>query len=61
MTRYERNRPRPQRRVVVTGLGAVSSLGPSAGQLRERLLAGAWQSTRSGDGGRRKSEGMGRR
>ena len=40
MTHYERKRPRPQRRVVVTGLGAVSSLGPSAGELWERLLAG---------------------
>ena len=40
MTHYERNRPRPQRRVVVTGLGAVSSLGPSADELWERLLAG---------------------
>jgi 3-oxoacyl-[acyl-carrier-protein] synthase II len=40
MTQYERNRPRPQRRVVVTGLGAVSSLGPSAEELWERLLAG---------------------
>jgi 3-oxoacyl-[acyl-carrier-protein] synthase II len=40
MTHYERNRTRPQRRVVVTGLGAVSSLGPSAGELWERLLAG---------------------
>src|ERR671910_401348 len=40
MTQYERNRPRPQRRVVVTGLGAVSSLGPSARELWQRLLAG---------------------
>src|SRR5919112_1929657 len=40
MTHYERNRPRPQRRVVITGLGAVSSLGPSAEELWERLLAG---------------------
>jgi 3-oxoacyl-[acyl-carrier-protein] synthase II len=40
MTQFERNRPRPQRRVVVTGLGAVSSLGPSAGELWQRLLAG---------------------
>src|SRR5215211_4744986 len=40
MTQFERNRPRPQRRVVVTGLGAVSSLGPSAGELWDRLLAG---------------------
>src|SRR5918997_6622721 len=40
MTHYERTRPRPQRRVVITGLGAVSSLGPSAGELWERLLAG---------------------
>src|SRR3954468_10335798 len=40
MTDYERKRSRPQRRVVVTGLGAVSSLGPSAGELWDRLLAG---------------------
>ena len=30
MTTFERNSPRPQRRVVVTGLGAISSLGTSA-------------------------------
>ena len=40
MTRFERNQPRPRRRVVVTGLGAISSLGPSAGELWDRLLAG---------------------
>jgi 3-oxoacyl-(acyl-carrier-protein) synthase len=40
MTSFERNTPRPQRRVVVTGLGAVSSLGTSANELWERLLAG---------------------
>jgi 3-oxoacyl-(acyl-carrier-protein) synthase len=33
-------RPRPQRRVVITGLGAISSLGPSAEELWCRLLAG---------------------
>ncbi|HLL51531.1 MAG TPA: beta-ketoacyl-[acyl-carrier-protein] synthase family protein [Thermomicrobiales bacterium] len=40
MTRYERNQSRPRRRVVVTGLGAISSLGPSAEELWDRLLAG---------------------
>ena len=39
MTRFERN-ARPRRRVVVTGLGAVSSLGASAEELWDRLLAG---------------------
>jgi 3-oxoacyl-(acyl-carrier-protein) synthase len=39
MTRFERH-SRPQRRVVVTGLGAVSSLGSNAAELWERLLAG---------------------
>lgn len=38
MTRFERTRPQAQRRVVVTGLGAVSSLGSSATELWERLL-----------------------
>jgi 3-oxoacyl-[acyl-carrier-protein] synthase II len=40
MPSFERSKPRPQRRVVVTGLGAISSLGTSAGELWERLLAG---------------------
>jgi 3-oxoacyl-[acyl-carrier-protein] synthase II len=40
MTSFERNQARPLRRVVVTGLGAVSSLGPSATELWQRLLAG---------------------
>jgi 3-oxoacyl-(acyl-carrier-protein) synthase len=40
MPAFERNSPRPRRRVVVTGLGAISSLGTSAGELWERLLAG---------------------
>ena len=40
MTNFERNHVRPQRRVVVTGLGAISSLGSSAGELWQRLLAG---------------------
>jgi 3-oxoacyl-[acyl-carrier-protein] synthase II len=40
MTPFERNHARPLRRVVVTGLGAVSSLGPSAAELWQRLLAG---------------------
>jgi 3-oxoacyl-[acyl-carrier-protein] synthase II len=40
MTAFERNHVRPRRRVVVTGLGAVSSLGASAEELWERLLAG---------------------
>lgn len=40
MTRYERNQSRPRRRVVVTGLGAISSLGPSAEELWDRLLVG---------------------
>lgn len=40
MTRYERTHARPQRRVVVTGLGAVSSLGAGADVLWEKLLAG---------------------
>jgi 3-oxoacyl-(acyl-carrier-protein) synthase len=40
MTSFERNHARPRRRVVVTGLGAISSLGPSANDLWERLLAG---------------------
>src|SRR6476620_2769976 len=39
MSHAER-RPRPQRRVVITGLGAISSLGSSAPELWERLLAG---------------------
>jgi 3-oxoacyl-[acyl-carrier-protein] synthase II len=40
MTSFERNRPRAQRRVVVTGLGAISSLGTGADTLWESLLAG---------------------
>jgi 3-oxoacyl-(acyl-carrier-protein) synthase len=40
MPAFERNKPRPQRRVVITGLGAISSLGVGAGELWERLLAG---------------------
>lgn len=40
MPTFERNKPRPQRRVVITGLGAISSLGVGAGELWERLLAG---------------------
>jgi 3-oxoacyl-[acyl-carrier-protein] synthase II len=40
MTAFERNHTRPRRRVVVTGLGAVSSLGPGADVLWNRLLAG---------------------
>src|SRR3954471_14423143 len=40
MTTFERNKKRTQRRVVVTGLGAVSSLGSSACELWDRLLAG---------------------
>ena len=40
MVTFERNSPRPQRRVVITGLGAISSLGTSADELWERLLAG---------------------
>ncbi len=40
MTMFERNTPRPRRRVVITGLGAISSLGTSAGELWDRLLAG---------------------
>jgi 3-oxoacyl-[acyl-carrier-protein] synthase II len=40
MTSFERNHARPLRRVVVTGLGAISSLGSSADELWERLLAG---------------------
>lgn len=40
MTSFERNHARPLRRVVVTGLGAVSSLGSTAGELWQRLLAG---------------------
>src|SRR5687767_6434105 len=40
MPSFERNKPRPRRRVVVTGLGAISSLGTSAGELWDRLLAG---------------------
>src|SRR5580765_5238109 len=40
MTTYERNTKRTQRRVVVTGVGAISSLGPSAGDLWDRLIAG---------------------
>ena len=37
---YAERRPRPQRRVVITGLGAISSLGGSADELWNRLLAG---------------------
>ena len=40
MTQFERKQVRPRRRVVVTGLGAVSSLGAGADVLWERLLAG---------------------
>jgi 3-oxoacyl-(acyl-carrier-protein) synthase len=40
MTKFERSVPRPLRRVVVTGLGAVSSLGATAEELWQRLLAG---------------------
>lgn len=40
MTTFERSQSRPLRRVVVTGLGAVSSLGAGADVLWERLLAG---------------------
>ena len=40
MTTFERKQARPRRRVVVTGLGAVSSLGSSASELWDRLLAG---------------------
>lgn len=40
MTSFERNHARPLRRVVVTGLGAISSLGSSADELWQRLLAG---------------------
>ena len=40
MPAFERKKPRPQRRVVITGLGAISSLGVGAGELWERLLAG---------------------
>ncbi|MCA9877531.1 MAG: beta-ketoacyl-[acyl-carrier-protein] synthase family protein [Thermomicrobiales bacterium] len=40
MTAVERNRPRVQRRVVVTGLGAISSLGNGADTLWASLLAG---------------------
>jgi 3-oxoacyl-[acyl-carrier-protein] synthase II len=40
MITFERNHARPLRRVVVTGLGAISSLGSSAGELWERVLAG---------------------
>ena len=40
MTTLERKLARPRRRVVVTGLGAVSSLGPSVCELWHRLLAG---------------------
>jgi 3-oxoacyl-(acyl-carrier-protein) synthase len=40
MTNLERTQTRPQRRVVVTGLGAVSSLGGNACELWHRLLAG---------------------
>ena len=40
MTTYERKAPRPRRRVVITGLGAISSLGTSAAELWKRLLAG---------------------
>lgn len=40
MTNFERNKKKTQRRVVVTGLGAVSSLGSSASELWDRLLAG---------------------
>lgn len=40
MTSFERSRPRALRRVVVTGLGAISSLGTGADTLWESLLAG---------------------
>ena len=40
MTAFERKTPRPQRRVVITGMGAISSLGSSADELWQRLLAG---------------------
>src|SRR6478736_4147340 len=40
MTNLERTQTRPQRRVVVTGLGALSSLGGNACELWHRLLAG---------------------
>jgi 3-oxoacyl-[acyl-carrier-protein] synthase II len=40
MTTFERSTRKTQRRVVVTGLGAVSSLGSSACELWDRLLAG---------------------
>src|SRR3954447_21509477 len=40
MTNFERNTRKTQRRVVVTGLGAVSSLGSTATELWDRLLAG---------------------
>lgn len=39
MSRAER-RPRSQRRVVISGLGAITSLGSSAPELWQRLLAG---------------------
>ena len=40
MTSFERNQPRALRRVVVTGLGAISSLGNGADTLWDSLLAG---------------------
>lgn len=40
MTTFERKQTRPLRRVVVTGLGAVSSLGAGADVLWDRLVAG---------------------
>src|SRR3954447_14864665 len=40
MSKFERPSARAHRRVVVTGLGAISSLGPSACELWDRLLAG---------------------
>jgi 3-oxoacyl-[acyl-carrier-protein] synthase II len=40
MTSFERSQPRAQRRVVITGMGAISSLGNGANTLWESLLAG---------------------